>query len=339
VTINGTFDPSPAELETATVRFDVADAGATGGTGDDEGPLVTSVDTSETTASGQSIPHGETVTLTATATDFQRGGVDIYAVEWRSNRTAPGGTFAPVDGEYDSVDESVTTTVDTNGWDIGAHNLSVRARDANGNWGPVQSYTVVLTSGSTDPPGAVAYDDANDNGRYDSGETTYTKTELESGLDDPDVNLVVPSDVGTLDLGRNTLSTRSMRIRTDIDTRGGGVQLLAEETIDIAGQTVVVRGGDIEISAGEGGSGRLIATGATIDTNRELRLRSNGDLSIDAATVRSGSSRNIETTLGTDGATLFVDGATISDRDDTIEYAPGGVTVDGTPTQGSVTAA
>ncbi|WP_324758089.1 hypothetical protein [Haloarcula montana] len=126
---------------------------------------------------------------------------------------------------------------------------------------------------------------------------------------------------------------------TDIDTRGGGVQLIAEETVDIAGQTVSVRGGDIEISAGDGGSGRLVATGATIDTNRGMTLRSNGDLSLDGATVRSGSSESIVATLGTDGATLFVDGATISDRDDTIEYVPGDVTVDGTPTQGSVRAA
>ncbi|MFC6973514.1 Ig-like domain-containing protein [Halomicroarcula sp. GCM10025709] len=340
--IDGTLGTSPGALETATVRVDVAGGATTTGSVDGEGPLVTGIDTSATTASGQSIPRGETTNLTATATDFQRGGVDIYAVEWWSDRATPGGgpgsgfAFAPADGEYDSVDETVTAPVDTTGWDTGTHNLSVRARDANGNWGPVESYTVVVTAGSTDPPGALAYDDENENGRYDSGETTYTRSQLESGLDDDRVNLVVPADVGSLNLRGGELRTRSMVIRAEIDTRGGDVKLTAERTVDIAGTTVLARGGNIELTAGEGGSGRLIATGATIDTNRDIVLRSDGDISLDGATVSAGRGADIEVDLGTGRATLFVGGARIVDSDDTIDYEPADASVDGSPTSGRV---
>jgi hypothetical protein len=364
--INATFGTAPAALETATIRLDVTGGTGTGGA-DDEGPTVSEIGTSETTASGQSVPQGTAFAIRATATDFQRGGTDIYAVEWWSNRSGPGGgpgsgfALDPVDDGFDSVREPVSAPVDTADWRTGRHDLSVRARDANGNWGPVATYEVVVTEadgdqpgdggpsdggdpgdggspGNADPPGERAFDDANGNGRYDDGEATYSKAALERGFDDTSVNLVVPGDVGPLNLRNRELKARNIVIRTDIDTRGGDVTLTAENDVDIAGRTLRTRGGDIEIQAGEDGSGRLLASGATIDTNRDIQITAAGDVRLDGATVSAGNEADIEVDLGRESATLFVDGARIDDDDDTIEYSPEEVTRNGTPAQGRVDA-
>lgn len=60
---------------------------------------------------------------------------------------APGATpvaMAPVDGNFDSPVEAVTTTVSTAGWTLGRHTLFVRGRDAANNWGPVGAVFVTV---------------------------------------------------------------------------------------------------------------------------------------------------------------------------------------------------
>jgi hypothetical protein len=159
-TIEATFGSGPGLLETATVTVT---ATRSGGGGDDTGPLVTG-ETVTTVDSNRMIPNGGSVTrrtmlnLTATATDFQRGGTDIYAVEWWSNRSVPGGSagsgqqFVASDGTFDTVDEAVVdANIDTATWDVGVHNISIRAQDANGNWGPVTTYQIEVRDSGERP--------------------------------------------------------------------------------------------------------------------------------------------------------------------------------------------
>lgn len=148
--IQATFGDDPGGLETANVTVETA-AGPTGG-GDDTGPEVTTIGTNRTTDSGQTIQQGVKFTLTANASDFRRGGTDIHAVEWWSNRTEPDGAddpyaMIPAAGTFDTVNETAEVTgLDTAGWTNGTHEISVRARDANGNWGPERTFNVTVES-------------------------------------------------------------------------------------------------------------------------------------------------------------------------------------------------
>lgn len=64
--------------------------------------------------------------------------VNIDRPPWHPN---PGGSrkMDPVDGAYDSSIETAELTIDTTGLAPGRHTLFVRAKDANGVWGPVSA--------------------------------------------------------------------------------------------------------------------------------------------------------------------------------------------------------
>ncbi len=147
-TIEASFNngSGPAETATVTVQTTVPATSANA-----TGPVVSDIDTNATAVDGETVLQGQVLTLTANASDFQRGGTDIYAVEWWSNRTDPGGSedngfpFVPADGTFDTVEESANASgLDTADWTPGTHELSVRAQDADGNWGPVETYTVTV---------------------------------------------------------------------------------------------------------------------------------------------------------------------------------------------------
>jgi hypothetical protein len=57
----------------------------------------------------------------------------------------------PTDGAYDSSYEAVNLALDTSGLDPGRHTIFVRAKDADGNWGPVSAefFWVVGSDGGT----------------------------------------------------------------------------------------------------------------------------------------------------------------------------------------------
>jgi len=86
--------------------------------------------------------RGQTnVTLSATATDFQQQS-NIVAAEWFRG-TDPGvGNGTPMsatDGAFDNPTEAIRATISVSGWSTGLNQISVRARDAAGNWGAVSS--------------------------------------------------------------------------------------------------------------------------------------------------------------------------------------------------------
>jgi hypothetical protein len=144
------------------------------------GPAVTSLDIDQT-----NVVQGTTFDLEATISDSDRGGRDIIEAEWFSNRSVPGGSagsgfaLSPTDGEFDQSTEGVQNlSIDTTGWTVGVHEISVRGRDSGPLWGPVSTTTVTITeerltyngdavavdgadSPSNDAPGGVEFSVAN----------------------------------------------------------------------------------------------------------------------------------------------------------------------------------
>lgn len=158
-TVRASFGTSPGANETATVAVQAV-ATESGG-GDDTPPAVTAIDTNATTAADRTVQRGTVLTLSATASDYERGGSDVYRVTWQSNRTAPGGPFpmvpAGTDSEFDAVVEDVVATgVDTADWEPGWHEITVAATDGNGNTG-TGTYAVRVVGANA--PGQVAYAD------------------------------------------------------------------------------------------------------------------------------------------------------------------------------------
>ncbi len=95
-----------------------------------------------------------TVLLIASSTDPLNGGAsgsNLVAAEWFVGfDPGPGfGTaMTAADGSFNSASEAIRATVDVSGWPNGNHVISVRARDAAGNWGPVTT-TSLTVSGNT----------------------------------------------------------------------------------------------------------------------------------------------------------------------------------------------
>lgn len=217
--------------------------------------------------------------------------------------------------------------------------------------------TAADSFGGGGPPNDRAYNDANGNGRYDAGESTYTESDLYN-FEDESANLVVPESMNTV-RNRNeeiSITANSITVETDIRSRNGGVVL--ESTgggIDASGQTLRSRNEGVEITS----SGPVDISDATIRSRNEAVVVESGDR-IDAQRVdirsRNGdieftSVGDIDLTdakldgrngaktadLGTASATLTVDGAEIEGKStQTLRYGPSGVTVDGSPAKGSV---
>ncbi|WP_336021593.1 hypothetical protein [Halobellus salinisoli] len=137
-----------------------------------------------------------------------------------------------------------------------------------------------------------------------------------------------------------------------IDSSNGEIEL-AGRSIDATGIdistnvaiTVVSESGAIRVSDGtiESSNGEIVvesadslgADGAAFSTNVAIELEASGDVDLDAARLAS-SNGQATVELNRGSATLSVGGAVIADRDSTLTYSPGGVTVSGTPDRGSV---
>lgn len=74
------------------------------------------------------------VALTATASDL---ATNIVAAEWFEGAdpgVGKGTAMAAADGAFDSLTEGLSALLDVSGWAVGNHVVSVRAKDAAGNW-------------------------------------------------------------------------------------------------------------------------------------------------------------------------------------------------------------
>jgi hypothetical protein len=145
-TVGSGFDGSTPE--NATVSVDVT------GVGDSVGPEVTSA-----SASPNTVFQGGQVDLSATVSDAGgRGGTDVTNAEWF--RAAPGETVSGQDpgegnanamnvrGDADQATEEFDdNNTDTSGWQTGDHTIAFRGKDANGNWGPLETRTLTVKGG------------------------------------------------------------------------------------------------------------------------------------------------------------------------------------------------
>ncbi|MCB9419663.1 MAG: multicopper oxidase domain-containing protein [Ardenticatenaceae bacterium] len=81
--------------------------------------------------------------LAATASDLS----GVVAVEWFEGSdpgVGQGSLMLPFDGTYGGVNEAVYATINVRRWSFGDHVVSIRAKDAAGNWGPVSTVTVSI---------------------------------------------------------------------------------------------------------------------------------------------------------------------------------------------------
>jgi carboxypeptidase T len=131
-------------------------------------------DVLEPTLSGDALPGGAPVTLTASATDtrFNQGNGSepvqaITAAEYTIDTppwdaAAVPQPLAAADGSFNSSTEALTGTVNTNGLSAGPHIVYVRARDSSGAWGPVSAVFLNLITplplplGEAEPNNALA---------------------------------------------------------------------------------------------------------------------------------------------------------------------------------------
>ncbi|UWG48189.1 Cell surface protein [Halanaeroarchaeum sp. HSR-CO] len=215
--------------------------------------------------------------------------------------------------------------------------------------------TTTTTTTTTSQPATQAYDDENGNGVYDSGETTYSKSELYS-FNEPSANLVIPTAVG--ELNRNagvSITANSITSEVDIGATWGSVSLTASggevqtsqivesnANVDIRGATVDISNGeirssygDITISATEGGGGQLSATGAFIETGSNIILESEGHLSLSSGEVHSSyGDITISATRG-GGGQLSATGAFIETNENIILESKGDMILDSATVQTS----
>ena len=199
------------------------------------------------------------------------------------------------------------------------------------------SVTAATSFGGGGPPENRAYNDANGNGRYDSGEQTYTENQLEN-FNDPSANVVIPANIGKVQKngGGVSITANSITSEARFQSNGGSVTLEATGgDIDLSDQRVQSNGGTIEIVS----SANIDLSGTTLQSNGgNINFLSNDDVNLNGASLQAnGGSLTAE--LGASSATLSVSEASLRDNTgNTLTYAPSGVSVQGNPKEGSVRA-
>lgn len=114
--------------------------------------LSLTVDKAGPTTSGLTLTNlgVDALYVTANAAD---AATNIVAAEWFEGSDpglGQGTPMLPFDGGFNSLSETVWTLINTAGWTSGNHLISVRSKDAAGNWGPVVSGTYNVTAATAD---------------------------------------------------------------------------------------------------------------------------------------------------------------------------------------------
>ncbi|WP_411964495.1 hemagglutinin repeat-containing protein [Haloferax sp. YSMS24] len=276
--------------------------------------LVNNIDSGVTVTYGVSFDSGSASSLTVgTSNDvvsLAPGEQHPLSVSCQKPLTGNSGT-GEVRVNVDAATPSANTTVDG----IVTTQVSYDCQKGGG--------------GGTSP---VAYVDSDGDGQYDDGETTLTEAELAT-FDDSTATLVIDADGSKVRQSSIDITAASVTIQnTDLVTTGTGdisIQATAGP-IDAQGVTLDSNGG-IRLHT----SGTLTANRSTLASRDNIDLTSSGDISLAGATLDA-KNADVTADLGTNTATLDVNGATIVDGDDTLVYSPNGITVVGTPASGRV---
>lgn len=113
---------------------------------DKTGPAISAPTVSPNPTNGAAL-----VALGGIATDPVNGaapGSNIVAAEWFEGFDPGMGWGTPLlalDGSFDSASEVLAATINVSGWTNGDHVLSMRAKDAAGNWGAVVQVTLTVS--------------------------------------------------------------------------------------------------------------------------------------------------------------------------------------------------
>lgn len=311
---SGTVDPDE------TVTFTVEVVASSGGGGDTLDPVFSSGPAANPTTIGQ----GQPIDLNATIDDMNgNGGTDIVSATWSDAVSGDSGTFSPDDGEFDQPKEAVSAKIsgsNTSGWSTGDHEITVTGSDANGN--TVSETVTVTVTPDPGPPGGKAFADANDNGVYDSGETTYTVSKLRDF--DEKVNLVIPSDVGggTLSNPGGDIKIKAVKITSDVNIDAGSITLKAEKgsegPIDISA-TSLTSSGDVEVVATDidASDGTIETTGGSVTLKAEKG--GGGPIDIDGSDISTAGGNDVK-----------IKAKSVSGRNAEITATQGSITVEAT---------
>ncbi|WP_435185953.1 hypothetical protein [Halobellus sp. EA9] len=151
------------------------------------------------------------------------------------------------------------------------------------------------------------------------------------------------SESGTLAVADATVDSKNGKVKLkgpSVDASGATItaakktKLTAESgELTVTDATVESKNGKIKLKS----NAKLRASSAVIETSKKIKLTSSGDMTLDGAEISS-TNGQATLTLNQASATLAIDKAVLQDRDSTVVYSPSGVTVTGTPAQGSVQA-
>jgi hypothetical protein len=118
---------------------------------DKTGPAISAASASPNPTNGAAL-----VVLGGVANDPLNGaapGSNIVAAEWFEGFNPGLGMGTPLsalDGAFDSASEALTATINVSGWTNGDHIISMRAKDAAGNWGAVVQVTLTVSGNLMD---------------------------------------------------------------------------------------------------------------------------------------------------------------------------------------------
>ena len=223
-----------------------------------------------------------------------------------------------------------------------------------------QSQDVTVTAPGPPADPGFAYEDVGCDGRYHAGTDSNVAIDVADGSHDAGNNcLVVPSSAtplvaDSIDLRGEGVTLRGAFTSTngDIDIRAGdgtvdasGAVFAAQKDLDIrgngpfllAGITAATAEDDILIGWSGGGDDRpssVDLAGATLTGDDDVRVRSDGAMDLEGATMRSLSNGNNLHARSVGAASMNVDLMVIDDQDDELEVTPDDAPT-GTPSQGS----
>jgi hypothetical protein len=202
---------------------------------------------------------------------------------------------------------------------------------SGGGSGDVVNVTVTDSSSPGRPAGK-AYADADDDGEYDAGETTYTIDTLKGGFD-RDVNLVIPGDVGGGEVRKNgDLSIKARQITAAVAFRANNVKLLAtkrsDSSLDIRNVSITATGGGVTLKAG-GEAGVVLAHGLVVNATDSLEISQTNQIRAANSEI-SAKSLDLLADKGSNGSVVIEGGR--------IDTTGGGMTIKTTNNGGVISA-
>lgn len=176
------------------------------------------------------------------------------------------------------------------------------------------------------PNGPKAYNDENNNGEYDNGEETINRNKI-ADFNDQSANLVIPSDVGSVNPNNQQVAITAASITSEVEIRSetGQVTLDARDgDVELAGTNVTGENGKVDIRAP---NGHVNVDDATITSDTGSVLIEAQSISAEGAAIDSNGKVDLVTTRN-GGGPLDAPGITVESTGAFVVEAGGDVTLD-----------